>query len=1148
MLGKILNVKNLGGDVEKVAETIRRGVPTAVFNAPFSVKCHIAGSAEGGALYIVKDTASLERTAAEIAALSDKKTAVIYPKDDVLLYNRAVSRHSLFRRLNGLYELSRGAEIAVTTFEALLQLFPAKLDVLVFEKGMEIDPLSAVKRLAEAGYTREEIVDAEGCFSLRGDILEIFPVNRKNPVRVDFFGDEIESIKEYDVQTREKIGFADRAEVLAATDIRIEEGERKELAAALKTAAASAKTPEAAARLSAMAGELCEMLESGVSDSRLSVLMPLLKNVSADPFDFLPPDTTVYFDESKQLAEGLDFLAREHAERFKNLLAAGEAFPFAYRQLADAEDLISLLVKKRVAALQTLATAVPFFSPLQTFTLRCGATAKYRLRFGEFAEDVNNWLFSGYRVVALADSPERAKRLSGDLSDHGIAASVDSVQSGRAGVSVVSGSLESGLIYHDLKLVVVGSGDLFAAKPETKKLRRRKGGEFFSAPEAGDYAVHEVHGIGVVRGTKRISTTEGTKDYIAVEYSGGDILYVSVEQMDSLSRYLGGDKKPALSRIGGKDFDKIKQRVKASIRAMSFDLKKLYSERAEKKGFCFSEDGEMQELFEARFPYELTEDQKQAGFDIMRDMCSEKVMDRLICGDVGYGKTEVAFRAIFRAVVSGKQAAMLAPTTILTQQHYNTAAERFKDFGVNIAVLNRFKTAKEQAKIISDLKEGKIDFVIGTHRLLGSDVGFKDLGLLVLDEEQRFGVEHKEKIKLLKNNVDTLTLSATPIPRTLHMSLSGIRDISTINTPPKERLPVQTYVTEETDALLRDALLREINRGGQAFVLYNRVESIFSFADRLKNLLPELSFTVAHGQMNETALENAVMEFYRGETEVLISTTIIENGIDLPRANTLVVIDADRLGLSTLYQLKGRVGRSNRLAHAYFTFKRDKVLGETAYKRLTSIMEFAELGSGFKIAMRDLEIRGAGNVLGREQHGHMDKVGYELYTKLLKEEMGEAPQVAAELDVRVSAYIPEEYIAASSLRMDAYKEIAEIASEEEAERVKNELFDLYGELPMEVEDLISIAAVKRAVSAYNAVSVTVRKDLTEVAFSSIADLNDDGLRAAAEKYRSCVRFDMSVKPALRFEAAGRSNGEMLALLREFFSYALSFREGNAKKP
>ena len=536
--------------------------------------------------------------------------------------------------------------------------------------------------------------------------------------------------------------------------------------------------------------------------------------------------------------------------------------------------------------------------------------------------------------------------------------------------------------------------------------------------------MHEIHGIGRVLGNKKITTLEGTKDYIAVEYSGGDMLYIPVEQLDILTRYLGGEKKPKLSKIGGKDFERIKRGVKDSIRKMSFDLKKLYEERNSKQGFKFETDKEMQTVFENAFEFEETEDQQTAIDEIYADMTSDKVMDRL----VGFGKTEVAFRAIFLAVLNGKQVALLSPTTILCEQHFNTAVKRFKDFGIKIACLDRFKTPKAQRQILADLKEGKIDLIIGTHRLISKDVVFKDLGLLVLDEEQRFGVEHKEKIKLLKTNVDTLTLTATPIPRTLHMSLSGIRQISVINTPPRKRLPVQTYVTEETDTLIKDVISREINRGGQAFILYNRVESIHTFAGRVQKLMPNLKITVVHGQMEERKMETNINAFYKGESDVLISTTLIENGIDLPRANTLVVIDADRLGLSTLYQLKGRVGRSDRLAYAYFTFKRDKVLTDTAYHRLNAIIEFAEMGSGIKIAMRDLEIRGAGNVLGVEQHGHMDKIGYELYSKLLRAELDGEEEVNLELDIRVSAFIPDSYIESNSSKMSAYKEIAEISS------------------------------------------------------------------------------------------------------------------------
>ncbi len=646
-----------------------------------------------------------------------------------------------------------------------------------------------------------------------------------------------------------------------------------------------------------------------------------------------------------------------------------------------------------------------------------------------------------------------------------------------------------------------------------------------------------MHGIGKVLGSKKITTLDGTKDYVAVEYAGGDILYVPVEQMDILARYLGGEKKPKLSKIGGQDFERVKKSVKESIKKMSFDLKKLYGERQEMKGFPFKCDEELESAFDAAFQFEETADQISADRDILKDMSSSKVMDRLVCGDVGFGKTEVAFRAVFRAVANGKQAAMLAPTTILAEQHFNTAKERFKDFGVKIAVLDRFRTAKEQKKILDDLKSGELDFIIGTHRLLSKDVQFCDLGLLVLDEEQRFGVEHKEKIKLLKNNVDTLTLTATPIPRTLHMSLSGIRSISVINTPPKKRLPVQTYVTEESDALIKDAVYREVNRGGQAFILYNRVESINTFAAKVKALLPNVNITVCHGQMEEKAMEDGIMKFYGGGSDVLISTTIIENGIDLPKANTLIVIDADKLGLSTLYQLKGRVGRSDRLAYAYFTFKREKVLEGAAFDRLNAIIEFTEMGSGIKIAMRDLEIRGAGNVLGAEQHGHMDKIGYELYSKLLREELSGKEEKIPELDVRLSAFIPENYIESASARMDAYKEIAEINSFEAEDEVLSFLKTSYGDIPEETLNLIKIATVKFMAMKISVSEITVKKDEASFAFDDFKAFGNEKLMAAVDEYKGKVRIDAAGKPKIVFTENFKNRSEILVRMREFLAIA-----------
>ena len=605
--------------------------------------------------------------------------------------------------------------------------------------------------------------------------------------------------------------------------------------------------------------------------------------------------------------------------------------------------------------------------------------------------------------------------------------------------------------------------------------------------------------------------------------------------MDRLTKYVGGEV-PKLNKIGGHEFERIKARVKESISAMAFDLKKLYNARKSKQGFVFSEDTVFSEEFEQAFEFEPTEDQLQSVKEIKADMQSPKVMDRLLCGDVGFGKTEVAFRAAFKAVYDGKQVALVCPTTILCEQHYRAAKQRFKDFGVKVASLNRFKTLAQQKDVIKKLADGEINFVIGTHRLFGKDVVFNDLGLLILDEEQRFGVEHKEQLKLLKENVDTLTMTATPIPRTLHMSLSGIRDISTIHTPPRVRIPVQTYVIEESEALIRDAVRRELSRQGQALILYNRVETIYKFASTVQAILPDAKVIVAHGQMDRKTLEDSVMKFYDGEYDVLIATTIIENGIDLPRANTLVVIDSDHLGLSTLYQLKGRVGRSDKLAHAYFTFKPDKVLSETAYKRLSALMEFTDMGSGYKIAMRDLEIRGAGNVLGKEQHGHMDKIGYELYSKLLKESLGEKKiEKDVELDIKMNAYIPETYIGSPPSRMDCYKQIAEIQGDEDESRIRLSLAENYGKVPLEVDNLILIARLKLAVKARGGVKITLSSKRAAVEFDGIESLNSADFIDRIQSHSNEVRLTVGAIPALVFSVEGRAVEDVARLMHKVFS-------------
>lgn len=1123
MLKDYLTPENLGGELAEIGRNIRGGIPSAVFGVNFAEKCLIASSVGLPVLYIVKDGLYGAKIAEELTALSGERTVYLPAKDDVLLYKSAFDRTSLFARLNALYEIKNGARFVVTTFQSLLQLFPRDIPTIKIRKNEVYDIGGIVNKLVKFGYRREEFADDRATFALRGDILEINPVNGEYSYRVDFFGDEVESVFRFYGEDRENKTAVTEFEIIAATDVIVGDDEVEDVKQTLRQSLSKFGTLSVRDDARKIVNDLEEKLDGGVPCGELQFVMPILKSVTDDFTTYMPTDTLVVYDESKMLVDGITATLKDHSERLLTLGRAGKIFDFSARQLSDCRKLIKRLNSFREVAFQNITTTINFFNPLKTYSLRCSPVARYTADFEAIYNDVKNWRFGGYKVIICCGNDKRADSLSDELYARGCMCVRGDNAEARNGVAVVTSYfLPRGLIYHSAKLVLIGTGDLYIATKENKRIKRKRG-DLFQAPEVGDYAVHEVHGIGYVKGVKRITTQEGSKDYVAVEYLGGDTLYVGVDQMDKLTKYMGGGEKPRLNRIGGKEFERIKERVKASISEMTIDLKKLYKARKEKKGFAFSADDAFSEEFDEAFEFEPTEDQIQSIAEIKADMESEKVMDRLLCGDVGFGKTEVAFRAAFKAIADGKQVALVCPTTILCEQHYRAAKKRFENFGVRIESLNRFKTPAQQKKIISDLADGQISFVIGTHRLFGSDVKFHDLGLLVLDEEQRFGVEHKEKLKLLKENVDTLTMTATPIPRTLHMSLAGIRDISVINTPPNIRIPVQTYVVEESDALFTDAITRELAREGQVLVMHNRVETIYKLADKLKTIVPEAKIIVAHGQMDAKTLEDSVMKFYDGDYNVLVATTIIENGIDLPRANTIIVTDSDKLGLSTLYQLKGRVGRSNVMAHAYFTFDRDKVMSEAAYKRLSALTEFTEMGSGYKIAMRDLEIRGAGNVMGKEQHGHMDKVGYELYNKLLKESLGETKKESdVELDVNMDAYIPEDYISTSSSRMDCYKQIAEITADEDDERVTRSLEEYYGKIPREVRNLILIAKLKAAAKKRGAVKVAVGSKKSYVELADISCLQNAGLMDELLRRKDKISFEFSATPVIDFSKSGSS--------------------------
>lgn len=1133
MLEYILK-QNISNSSEEFFNFTRQGLPLTAFGVSDSYKSYLISGMEDPVLLVTKDMLSAGLYKELIGDFCSKKVVVIPPKDELLMLNKAFSKDSLYERLLGLSEL-KNADVIITPISAVMQSFSPCLTALNLAVGSETLLSDAVKTLVNLGYKKTENVQGKGSFSVRGDILDVYPINAENPFKIDFFGDEVESVREYEEESRKIIKTHDFISIVQAVEKVFTDSELKELKDKMLLDIRDAKGDKQV-NLKVLYDTVNVAIESK-DNSLLSSLAPAVSEFYGIE-NLINPQTHVIFDEPKRSYENAVLCETEFKERSKSLIGAGNAFSFMDSALSEADKIGERFKKFKEVAFQTISSSVAFFNPLKILSPKISSVANYRLDFKEIFSDVSNWLQSGYGIVICTGKLERSERLAFDFSTMGIASEIDGKTLPKNGVLILSEKLLDGFISHENKLVVIGSGNLYSKSTTQKKIAPKRQ-TFFTAPEVGDYAVHETHGIGRVLGNKKISTTEGTKDYVAVEYQGGDVLYIPVEQLDLLTKYLGAEKHPRLSKIGGKDFERVKNSVKESIKKMSFDLKKLYEERSTLQGFKFGEDKELESLFENAFEFEDTPDQMQANLDIKEDMTSSKVMDRLVCGDVGFGKTEVAFRAVFRAVVNGKQAIMLAPTTILSEQHYKTAVKRFEGFGIRIACLNRFRSPKEQKKILEDLKNGEIDFIIGTHRLLSKDVEFKNPGLLVLDEEQRFGVEHKEKIKLIKNNVDTLTLTATPIPRTLHMSLSGIRSISTINTPPKKRLPVQTYVTEETDVLIKDAISREINRGGQVFLLYNRVESIFSFADKIKSLLPNVKLTVVHGQMEESVLEKNIFDFYEGKSDLLISTTIIENGIDLPKANTLIVIDADKFGLSTLYQLKGRVGRSDRLAYAYFTFKRDKVLTDTAYHRLNAIIEFTEMGSGIKIAMRDLEIRGAGNILGAEQHGHMEKIGYELYSKLLKEELYDEEEQNIDLDIRVNAFIPDGYIESNSARMDAYKEIAEITTLKDADKLKERLVSVYGDMPIEAQNILNISILKMLGKRLKVNEISLTKDEVYMSFKDLSAFSDKGLMDAVAVYKNDVTLSVSIKPKLQFKRVSTDNADMLNVMIEFLYTALS---------
>lgn len=1013
-----------------------------------------------------------------------------YPARDLLFYHADVKGNYLKSQrmevVRALLEYSR--IVVVTTVDAFLDgIKPLKeiaKERIFLEPGDNVDFTALQKKLSNLGYVREEQVEGPGQFAVRGGLLDVFPLTGEVPVRIELWGDEIDSIRTFEVESQRSIENMESATIYPAEEM-LEEGER------------------------------------GVS---------FLDYFSME-------DCALYLDEPARLMERLSEVEEEY---LSGLSGREEAGVKETRKLTvfPAEEVLAKINQYHAVGFTTLENKCKGFVLNRTFSIHSQSVNPYNNSFETLTRDLKRLKRNGYRVVLLSGSRTRAKRLAEDLRDYDLSSfySEDMEREVSLGeILVAYGHVAEGYEYPMLKFMVISETDIFGRRKKKKKRRRTYEGQKiqdFAELKIGDYVVHENHGLGVYEGIERIQVDKVTKDYMKIRYADSGVLYILATQMDLIQKYADADaKKPKLNKLGTAQWTKTKNQVKSAVRLVAKDLVNLYAARQNMEGYAYEPDTVWQKEFEEMFPFEETEDQVQAIEDTKRDMESKKIMDRLICGDVGYGKTEIAIRAAFKAVQEGKQVVYLVPTTILAQQHYNTFIQRMKDFPVRVDLLCRFRNSTQQKKTVEDLKKGLVDIVIGTHRVLSKDVGFKDLGLLIIDEEQRFGVTHKEKIKQLRKDVDVLTLTATPIPRTLHMSLIGIRDMSVLEEAPMDRMPIQTYVMEYNDEMVREATRRELSRNGQVYYVYNRVQDIADVAGRVQKLVPEATVSFAHGQMNERQLENIMYDFINGDIDVLVSTTIIETGLDISNVNTIIIHDADKMGLSQLYQLRGRVGRSNRMAYAFLLYRRDKLLKEVAEKRLAAIREFTDLGSGFKIAMRDLEIRGAGNLLGAEQHGHMEAVGYDLYCKMLNEavrqEKGELPEdvYATSIDLNIDAYIPQSYIPNEYQKLDIYKRIASIENEEEMDDMVEELIDRFGDIPKKVQQLLRIAVLKGMAHEAGLTSVEQKDGCLKLVMFERANVQVAKISPFVEKYRGELTFRAENPPYFLYQKKGRSGKE-----------------------
>lgn len=1007
---------------------------------------------------------------------------LLYPVNELIASEIAVASPELkAQRMEVLNQLSQNKKrIIVAPIAALRRFLPPKEawmnSQFHLKLGQDLDLEQTMASLITMGYERTGMVSTPGEFSLRGGIMDIYPLTEEYPIRIELFDTEIDSIRTFNSEDQRSISKLKEIHIGPAEELIVDRSRITQCIQKLENGLAYSlkrlKDEKQKEILAENIGYELEQLRNGQFNQEMFKYLSYFYDHPASLLDYFHEQTIVIMDEVSRIQEMYENLEKEEADWYTSLLEQGKIVNDVQMSHKYADVLTK--TKHPLVYLSLFLRHVPHTSPQNILNVSCKQMQNFHGQMHVLKSEIDRWKKAKFSVVFLGATEERVKKLEGVLADYEItAAFLKKDETPKLGnLYIMEGDLQTGFELPLQKLAVITEEELFKKRikkqPRSQKISNAERIKSYSELQIGDHVVHVNHGIGKYLGIETLVINGVHKDYLHIRYHGSDKLYVPVEQIDLVQKYVGSEgKEPKIYKLGGSDWKRVKKKVESSVQDIADDLIKLYAEREASVGYGFSPDGEMQREFESIFPYQETEDQLRSIHEIKLDMERERPMDRLLCGDVGYGKTEVAIRAAFKAIADGKQVALLVPTTILAQQHFETVRERFQDYPINIGLLSRFKSRKEMNETVKGLKNGTVDMVIGTHRLLSKDVLYKELGLLIIDEEQRFGVTHKEKIKQMKANIDVLTLTATPIPRTLHMSMLGVRDLSVIETPPENRFPVQTYVVEYNGGFVREAIERELARGGQVYFLYNRVDDIDRKADEISMLVPDARVTYAHGKMSENELESTMLNFLDGQFDVLVSTTIIETGVDIPNVNTLIVHDADKMGLSQLYQLRGRVGRSSRIAYAYFTYRKDKVLTEVAEKRLQAIKEFTELGSGFKIAMRDLSIRGAGNILGAQQHGFIDSVGFDLYSQMLKEAIEErrvdAPKekpFQVEIDLEVDAYLPEEYISDGKQKIDIYKRFRAVATLADLEELQEEIVDRFGDYPAEVGYLLQVAKLK----------------------------------------------------------------------------------------